>query len=412
MPVQCHHVSLATLHLDEALPGEYLLPLLSPPFPDIFFIGLQYMPIMIICKPLMLYRRMLMVGERIKIARKGARMSLRDLASSVGVSPMAISKYERDMDMPSSEILIRLAKSLGVTLDYLLRPTSISISQPVFRCRISRFKVKERDAIGAKIQDWLERYFAVEDLFHNEYPRQFRYQDIDRKIRDLEDVEVLSKKLREVWGLGLNPIDSMVQLLEDKGIKIGFFEASDGFDACTFWVNNNVPVIATKDNVPGDRQRMNLAHELGHLMMELIDIDGERAAKRFAGAFLAPAEAVVYELGHQRHKLDILELYQLKHKYGLSMMGWIHRAVQLRIINETEYTRLIRMFRQKGWDKEEPYKQYPPKKTKRMERLILRALAEGVISRNRARELYEGNLMDLIEENKVINEQNDMRTSI
>lgn len=353
-----------------------------------------------------------MVGERIKIARKGAQMSLRDLASSVGVSPMAISKYERDMDMPSSEILIRLAKSLGVTLDYLLRPTSVSISQPAYRCRVSRFKVKEREAIGAKIQGWLERYFAVEELFLNEYPHQFNFPNINRKIKVLDDVEKLSKELREEWGLRANPIESMVQLLEDKGIKIGLFDASDGFDACTFWVNDNVPVIATKNNVSGDRQRMNLAHELGHLMMDLINIDGEKAAKRFAGAFLAPADAVIYELGHQRNKLDMLELNELKHKYGLSMMGWIHRAFQLNIINELEYTRLIRMFRQKGWDKEEPYKQFPPKKTLRMERLILRALAEGIISRSRARELYEGNLMDLIEENKEIYGQNDIRSSI
>jgi len=344
-----------------------------------------------------------MIGERIKIARKGAKMSLRDLASVVGVSPMAISKYERDMDMPSSDILIRLAKALGVNLDYLLRPTSVSISQPAYRCRISRFNVKERESIQARIQNWIERYFAVEDLFANEYPHRFAFPNVDRKIIDLNDIERFSRELREAWGLGSNPIESMVQLLEDKGIKIGLFDASDVFDACTFWVNDSVPVIAIKDNVPGDRQRMNLAHELGHLMMDLSNGDHEeRAAKRFAGSFLAPADIVVYELGHHRNKLDIFELYELKHKYGLSMMGWIHRALQLSVINEYEYKRLIKLFRQKGWDREEPDKQYPPKKTHRMERLILRALVEGIISRSRARELYEGNIMELIEENKDI----------
>jgi transcriptional regulator with XRE-family HTH domain len=61
------------------------------------------------------------IGERIKSARIMAGLSQRDLANAVIVSPMAISKYERDMDIPGSQILIQLARALGVKVEYFFR---------------------------------------------------------------------------------------------------------------------------------------------------------------------------------------------------------------------------------------------------------------------------------------------------
>ncbi|NPV30275.1 MAG: helix-turn-helix transcriptional regulator, partial [Firmicutes bacterium] len=58
-----------------------------------------------------------MVGERLRLARRAAGLSLRELANRVGVSPQAISKYERGLDIPSSGVLLRLAEALGVKVE-------------------------------------------------------------------------------------------------------------------------------------------------------------------------------------------------------------------------------------------------------------------------------------------------------
>lgn len=42
------------------------------------------------------------IGGRIKQARKAGNFSLRKLADEIGVSAMAISKYEWDQDVPLS----------------------------------------------------------------------------------------------------------------------------------------------------------------------------------------------------------------------------------------------------------------------------------------------------------------------
>ena len=67
-------------------------------------------------------RRKMNIGKRLKSIRLQAGLSQRDLAEMVGLSARAISKYERGMDTPSSADWIRLAKALGVHVEYFLRP--------------------------------------------------------------------------------------------------------------------------------------------------------------------------------------------------------------------------------------------------------------------------------------------------
>ena len=335
----------------------------------------------------------MLIGERVKIARHAAGMSQRDLSEAVGVSAMAISKYERGLSVPGSAVLIRLARALGVKTEYFLRPTTVSLTAPSYRHRQSLPR-KQEVAIMAHIQDWLERYLDVESFFEGA-PRFEFPTDLDRHVVSLDNVERVALGLREAWQLGQGPIESLVEVLEDQGIKVGLVEGHDDFDALTFWVNDELPVIVVKHGVPGDRQRFNLAHELGHLLLEpAVDVDAEKAAYRFAGAFLVPAAAARFELGSERQTLGLFELHLLKHKYGLSMQAWIYRARDLGILADSAASRLFREFRQKGWHREEPGDPIPPEEPARMKRLVLRTLAEDLISESRAAELLGMPLTD------------------
>jgi Zn-dependent peptidase ImmA (M78 family)/DNA-binding XRE family transcriptional regulator len=326
------------------------------------------------------------IGERLKIARHAARLSQRGLAEAAGVSAMAISKYERDLDMPSSGVLIRLARALDVKTEFFLRPVTVTVTAPAYRRRTSLPRKQER-AIIAQIQEWLERYLDVESFFGG--PPEFELPpDLNRRVTSLDEVERVAIELREGWDLGLAPIESLVEVLEDHGIKVGLIEGHQDFDSLTFWADETIPVIVVKRAVPGDRQRFNLAHELGHLVLEIAEgVDEEAAAYRFAGAFLVPESVARFELGDRRQTLSLHELHLLKHKYGLSMQAWIYRAKDLGVLSESAATQLFREFRRKGWHREEPGDQIPPEEPERMKRLVLRAVAEDLISRSRVAEL-------------------------
>jgi Zn-dependent peptidase ImmA (M78 family) len=193
----------------------------------------------------------------------------------------------------------------------------------------------------------------------------------------------------------------MVELFEAKGIKVGLIEGVSGFDACTFLLDNGTPIIAVKRNLPGDRQRFSLAHELGHIVLNpSTDLDSEKAFNRFAGAFLVPEPTVKYELGIKRKELNLYELHILKHRYGLSMQGWIHRAEDLGVISESVARQMRKVFSTHGWKTSEPGDQLASESPWRMDILILRALGEGIISESRAAELLGKPLGDFLGEVK------------
>ncbi len=331
----------------------------------------------------------MLLGERIKSARLRANLSLRALAERVGVSAQAISKYERNLDIPSSSVLIRLSKELDVSLEFLLRPSLVILTEPAYRCHPTRISKRALINIKAQVQEWLERYITIEKLLGEE--QKFIMPAIARRFAKLEDVEIVAIELRTHWKLGLDAIPNLTETLESLGIKVGFVQREKHFDGLCLTANGKIPVIVIQEKIPGDRQRLSLAHELAHLILEfprnwrIKDI--ERAAFRFAGAFLVPEPMVIKELGAKRHFLDIDELHFLKRKYGMSMQAWVRRAHDLEIISKATAVNIYREFRRQGWHLSEPGEPYPSESSSRIERLILRALREGVIKEERAKEL-------------------------
>ena len=60
------------------------------------------------------------LGSKISICRQNMNMTQEELAVKLGVTPQAISMYERNVRMPDVTLLSRLCKILGVSSDYLL----------------------------------------------------------------------------------------------------------------------------------------------------------------------------------------------------------------------------------------------------------------------------------------------------
>ncbi|MCP4567776.1 MAG: ImmA/IrrE family metallo-endopeptidase [FCB group bacterium] len=340
-----------------------------------------------------------MIGDRIKYARKGAGLSLRGLAEIVKVSHSAIQKYEKGFDVPSSPVLIALAKALNVSIDYFFRESVVSLSSANFRKR-SRLGKKKQATILAKALEFLERYVQVEELSPYDRINFKKPRCFSQKLESLEDVEDAAISLRNSWQLGMGPISSLVEEIEEKGVKIVITSIEDEqFDGCSAFVNNNTPVVCIAREWPGDRQRFTIAHELGHLMIGdyAQHLNGENIANRFAGAFLLPRDTVMKELGRHRHSFLIRELIDLKLKYGVSIQCWIRRAFDVGIISKSFYTSIMIDFGKRGWRKKEPGELVNREKPKRMERKVYRALRENMVSEAKAAELLNISISTLRE---------------
>jgi Zn-dependent peptidase ImmA (M78 family) len=345
-----------------------------------------------------------MIGQRLKLARAAAGLSLRDLESAIGnrVTAQAIGKYERNEDMPSSGVLSALARALNVSEDYLLATEDMVLDGVEFRKKAITSKREEAFVEGQALH-LLQRYLTVEDALGLASVEWDRPREAPYPVAHMADVENAARALRSDWGLGADPIPNLSELLEERGIKILAADLSD-IDGITARVKrkagNPIPVIVIKREAWAERKRFTLAHELGHMLMDVRPgFDAEKAANRFAGAFLMPAEALWREIGKQRTAISVGELSGLKELFGASFQAITYRCRDLGILGENAFRRMFQSFNQHGWRKppyEEPGAMKPEEEQpQRMERLTFRALAEGVIEESKAAEILGLSVRDL-----------------
>lgn len=71
-----------------------------------------------------------MYGMRIRQLRIKEGLTQEELGESLGVSKVAISQYENETRNPSNDILIKLSRKFGVSVDYILGVTSDLCREP------------------------------------------------------------------------------------------------------------------------------------------------------------------------------------------------------------------------------------------------------------------------------------------
>ena len=336
-----------------------------------------------------------MIGQRLRISRLASGLSLRDLMAKIDnrVTAQAISKYERNESMPSSGVLIALADALDVSVDYLAGDADMVLEAVDFRKK-GRIGRRDEARIEAKVLHLLERYLTVEEILGLpsvawDKPREAPWP----VVRNLSEAEQGALGLRIHWGLGLDPIPNLVEPLEERGIKVLAMDLPD-VDGLTARVRREraaaASVIVVNRGDWGERQRFTVAHEIGHMVLDVFPkLNEEKAAHRFAGAFLMPAETIRAEIGKHRKSMGWGELFELKRVFGVSVQALTYRCKDLGIFSNNLFRSLFDEFARRGWRSppyEEPYAMQG-EKPGRFERLCYRALVEGAVSDAKAAEL-------------------------
>jgi Zn-dependent peptidase ImmA (M78 family)/transcriptional regulator with XRE-family HTH domain len=339
-----------------------------------------------------------MFGIRLQNARKAAGLSLRELGKRVGLTHSAIKKYEDGQSMPGSAVLIRLAQALSVRIEYFFRRETLKLEGIEYRKRSALGK-KRLEAITYEVLDQIERRIELESLFPQSPIKEFApVESLSDVIGDMAQIEALAEAVRLAWQLGFDPILDLVDTLETNGVRVFMVDTEENskFDGLAAHVGT-MPIIVVCQSWPGDRQRLTLAHELGHLMLKgrlSAALDEERACHRFAGAFLLPRASILQELGERRTKIEWKELSLLKDEFGLSMSAILYRARDLNIIGESYHKSRIQRFSMNGWLRHEPGQAFPSEKAHVFEQMVFHALAEGYIGESKAAELMNRTLTD------------------
>lgn len=342
-----------------------------------------------------------MLSDRLKLARRKAGLSLRDLSAAMNelVTAQAVGKYERGESIPSSGVLLALAKALDVSLTYLLDTQEVSLDSVEFRTKANT-TARDRALVETEVLEWIERYLQIEVILELDSAQWQSPFAKPRVLKSIGEAEKLAKEVRTKWNLGLDPIPNMTELLEEKGLKVLTIELPHRVSGFTCMVQRPkgqkpLPVIVVNNKFSLERRRLTLAHELAHRLIDtdcLSDKDEEKAATLFAGALLMPAEHLLPEVGKRRSAVGYKEIFDLKRLYRVSGAALLMRLRQLDVISEST---LIYAYQTvaRGWRTEEPEPLEAPdergqrERARRFDRLCYRALAEGMISLSKAAEL-------------------------
>lgn len=332
------------------------------------------------------------VGRRLAMARARAGLSLRDLAGAIGglVSAQAIGKYERGEMQPSPPVMRALGRALRVPDGYLRGRSEVRLESVEFRKNRLTSR-REESAIKGRLLAAVERYLEIEERVGVASRRWAPPAGRPIPVRSAEEAETAATRLRAAWRLGVGALPDIAEFLEERGVKVIALPLPESVSGLACLARRKrgapVPVIAVNDSDTGERQRLTLAHELGHLVLAIAEGSlAEKAAFRFGAAFLMPAALLWAEVGRKRRAVSIAELLQLKRIFGTSVQAIAYRLRDLGITGETTYRQMFDRFEQLGWMRP-PYPEphpMPKVESQRFRRLCFRALAEEIVSETAA----------------------------
>jgi len=106
------------------------------------------------------------IGEHILILRKKHNLSQSALGKKVDTSGDIIGRYERDIMMPSIEVIMKIADALNVSIDFLVGKTTLELDSNVLKRveEVSKLNDEEKDKIFMVI-DALIRDFKAKKAY-------------------------------------------------------------------------------------------------------------------------------------------------------------------------------------------------------------------------------------------------------
>jgi Zn-dependent peptidase ImmA (M78 family)/DNA-binding XRE family transcriptional regulator len=322
--------------------------------------------------------------NRIKQLRLARGLSLDQLADSMGgiVTKQALSKYELGTSMPSAPVLNQLARALGVKAMELWAEPLFEVKFLGYRKRVS-LSERWQQGFEANLSRKLEERLKLQDYCYSNV-------SFDLPIRNYEvqteaDAEKAAESLRVKWKLGVDPVSDLTAVLEDHLVHVLETDAPDNFDGISALVEDKsgkirAAAVVSRTGCAGERQRLNLAHELGHLVLKPTKkVDEEKAAFRFAGAFLAPRYCIDREIGSHRSRIRLEELLILKRRFGLSIQALLRRLLDLGTIGESQYKWWFMFLGKMKWRRDEP-EPLPAERATWLKQAVHRCIAEGFLT--------------------------------
>lgn len=329
-----------------------------------------------------------MFSKNLKYYRLKKNMTKKELASLAGVTPMAISYYESGERKPGMDIIKALAKVLDVRVADFLRSRNENLVfiHGEFR-KGSSLPVSQQEYVQESVEEYMSRFYAIIDILGEKVlPEAPACHGVHLSENVEQDAKTLRKYLR-ISDAG--PIGNLVEMLENKGILVYFFNASsDAFSGMNGIVNERTYIVVNENMTP-ERIRSTIVHEMAHFIFtwpqDMKDKDIEKRATAVSGAFLLSEEDAKRELGLRRSAVTKDMILTCK-EYGISMYLLVKRANLCGIISNGMAKDFYIKAGKNGWKRNEPSR-IEKEEPMLFQQLVFRAVSENEITVQKGAEL-------------------------
>lgn len=320
-------------------------------------------------------------ASRLAIARKRRQLTKKDLACKAGITALTLTRLEGgNTSDPTDETVQALANALDYPAEFFYLDDCEELATEAVSFRsLSSLTARQRDAalaagsIAFLVDEWVTKRFDL--------PKP--------EMLDLRDENPLAAAdaLRGFWGIGSKPIQSMIKLLESKGIRVfSLSEQHKNVDAYSCW-KDGVPYIFLNTFKSAERSRFDAAHELGHLVLHIHGASGnrdvEKEADSFASAFLIHRGDLISNMPHVN---SLSQLVKAKQRWGVSVAALARTAFDSKLISDWNYRELCKQMSILGYRSKEPNGQAREKSV--LWKMVFEELwKEGITRASVAREL-------------------------
>lgn len=280
------------------------------------------------------------IGQNLRLIRLFHGLSLQELGDEIDVSKQFLSRLESGVEAPSSSLHDALVKRLRVLDGFFheIDPMPISDEQCHFRKQLTT-KVALRQQARAR-GEMFKRITGVLDS-ELELPA---YGFKESEPLDAEAIERAAERCRIDWGLGFGPIANMVRVAETAGaIVVRMEQMANEIDAISFATKRPLIVLNAHDK-SACRARFGVAHEIGHFVLHIATLTGDKAteseANRFASAFMMPRSIFAAECARAirgTRTLSWSTLSEIKMRWGVSKAAILYRGRQLGVFSDVLY---------------------------------------------------------------------------
>lgn len=306
-----------------------------------------------------------LVGQRIRRLRHVSGLGQDDFARTVGIASGSVSKLENGRMPISDDLLEAVGRTLGATPAFLTSTAELGqttrpwlrayadapkkvVDQVVDDCTTAMEAI-----VGLKLKlrpDTLPHFTG--DLMDHSAIEEFA-MDV-RVAAELGEGDVVGNSIRAAERLGC----VVLPMPDEVGRHLGLSVRANGTGVICVGrrTSDGTPV-------PGDRQRWTVAHEIGHLALHAAQSAPttaeeasqiEKQAHAFAGAFLAPGDAMLEELERLGGRVTLQTLARIKEHWGISIKALVTRFRNLGVIDADHARSLFKQISARGWNKSEP----------------------------------------------------------